>query len=77
MKFTVGIELLNYFYLILDISFSMPLKKMNVSGTDGNNLSSATDSVAKEETDDDEEEEEEDDEWINDIGLHSNLRSKL
>lgn len=55
----------------------MPLKKMNTSGTDGSNLSSATDSVAKEETDDDEEEEEEDDEWINDIGLHSNLRSKL
>ena len=56
----------------------MPLKKLNASGTDGTNLSSATDSAAKEETDDDEEEEEEeDDEWINDIGLHSNLRSKL
>ena len=56
----------------------MPLKKKDMSGTDGTNLSSATDSAAKEETDDDEEEEEEeDDEWINDIGLHSNLRSKL
>nr|CAG4637914.1 EOG090X09DI [Chydorus sphaericus] len=61
-----------------DITFSMPLKKKDLSGTDGTNLSSATDSAAKEELDDDEEEEEEeDDEWINDIGLHSNLRSKL
>nr|CAG4651139.1 EOG090X09DI [Simocephalus serrulatus]SVE94356.1 EOG090X09DI [Simocephalus serrulatus] len=62
-----------------DISFSMPLKK---SGQDQpnsvNDDDDAKESTRVEDMDpDDEDCDEDDDDWINDIGLHSNLRSKL
>nr|CAG4649496.1 EOG090X09DI [Scapholeberis mucronata]SVE93736.1 EOG090X09DI [Scapholeberis mucronata] len=62
-----------------DISFSMPLKKNQDQTTPVNEdseIKGSDDAVG--EIDPDEEDGEDDDEdWINDIGLHSNLRSKL
>ncbi len=61
-----------------DITYSMPLKKTGQDQT-----TSANDDETKEDTQigdgdpDDEDCDEDDDDWINDIGLHSNLRSKL
>lgn len=57
----------------------MPLKK---SGQDQTNPVNNDEDDETKETDkvgdlDDEDCDEDDDDWINDIGLHSNLRSKL
>nr|CAG4641853.1 EOG090X09DI [Eurycercus lamellatus] len=61
-----------------DITFSMPLKKSNnQEKSDTDCLPTSENAKADEGDPDDEDGDDEDDEWINDIGLHSNLRSKL
>nr|CAG4643345.1 EOG090X09DI [Ilyocryptus agilis] len=61
-----------------DITFSMPLKTVANHEPPDTSNGLINEADKNDEADlDDEEGDEDDDEWINDIGLHSNLRSKL
>jgi len=62
-----------------DIQFSMPLRKSSHGETNQSEGSGAFTKVNNDGDDDDGDDEDDDneDDWISDIGLHSNLRSKL
>lgn len=61
-------------YHASDITFSMPLKKTGQEQNEASLLKDDTSKVDEPDLDDDEDD---DDDWINDIDIHSNLRSKL
>ena len=63
----------------IDITYSMPLKKNGQDQTNPVNNDEDDETKETDKVDDFEDEDcdEDDDDWINDIGLHSNLRSKL
>lgn len=62
--------------MLTDINFTMPLKKTNPQ-TENQEQSDTEGTTDDNDPVDEDEGDDEDDEWIQDIGLHSDLRSKL